>query len=380
MLEVRNLAKEFAIEKNKKFKALNNVSITVAEGTLFTLLGPSGCGKSTLLRAIAGLEDPDQGVITLKDKDLFNSARNVNISANKRHIGMVFQSYAIWPHMTVFENVAFPLKVPGSGYSKAQITQEVERALAIVQLENFAGRQSTKLSGGQQQRLALARAIVIKPQLLLLDEPLSNLDAKLRESLRFELKKLQRELRITTIYVTHDQNEALALSDVIAVMKDGEIQQIGSPREIYNQPCSSFVADFVGAANFLDGVVESVDPSGSVKVITRIGPLICQANKIYQKSDSVYISFRPEDIVIHADSTTRSGFNTFGGKVILSLFSGDYSELRINVKEYRMRVKVAGDRMIQRGEEVAFTINSRKTMIVEKRAEETRKVFAQAMA
>ncbi len=379
MLEVRNLSKEFSIEKNKKFRALNNVSITVEEGTIFTLLGPSGCGKSTLLRAIAGLEDPEQGAITLKDKDLFNSAHNVNISANKRHIGMVFQSYAIWPHMTVFENVAFPLKVPGSGYSKAQIMQEVERALAIVQLENFAGRQSTKLSGGQQQRLALARAIVIKPQLLLLDEPLSNLDAKLRESLRFELKKLQRELRITTIYVTHDQNEALALSDVIAVMKDGEIQQIGSPREIYNQPCSSFVADFVGAANFLDGVVESVDPSGSVKVITQIGPLICQANKIYQKFDSVLISFRPEDIVIHADSTTHSGFNTFGGKVILSLFSGDYSELRINVKEHRLRVKVAGDRVIQRGEEVELTINSKKTMIVEKRAEETRKAFAPAM-
>ncbi len=379
MLKVKNLSKEFSIEKNKKFKALDNVSITVEEGIFFTLLGPSGCGKTTLLRTIAGLEDPGQGVITLKDQDLFNSARNVNISASKRHIGMVFQSYAIWPHMTVFENVAFPLKVPGSSYSKAQITQEVERTLAIVQLENFAGRQSTKLSGGQQQRLALARAIVIKPQLLLLDEPLSNLDAKLRENLRFELKKLQRELGITTIYVTHDQNEALALSDVIAVMNDGEIQQVGSPREIYTQPGSSFVADFVGTANFLNGVVDSVDPSGSVKVMTEIGPFICQANKIYQPSDLVLISFRPEDIVVHAESTAPPGVNTFAGKVTASVFSGDHSELRINVKEHGLRVKVAGDRVMQSGDKVELTINPKKTMIVEKRAEETRKELAQAL-
>jgi iron(III) transport system ATP-binding protein len=369
MLEVTNLSKEFSIEKSRKFQALNNVSISVEKGSIFTLLGPSGCGKSTLLRSIAGLEDPDQGTITLENRDLFNSARNLNISANKRHIGMVFQSYAIWPHMTVFENVAFPLKVPGSSYSKAQIMWEVERALAIVQLENFAGRQSTKLSGGQQQRLALARAIVIKPQLLLLDEPLSNLDAKLRESLRFELKKLQRELGITTIYVTHDQNEALALSDMIAVMKDGEIQQIGTPREIYNQPCSSFVADFVGTANFMDGIVDDIDPSGSIRVMSGIGPLICQANKIYRKSDSVLISFRPEDIVVHDGSTTRSSVNTFRGKVTAAVFSGDYSELRISVQEHLLRVKVAGDREIQKGQEIEFTINPRKTMIVEKRAE-----------
>jgi iron(III) transport system ATP-binding protein len=356
------------------------VAITVEEGTIFTLLGPSGCGKSTLLRTIAGLEDPDQGAITLKGKDLFNSAQNVNISANKRHIGMVFQSYAIWPHMTVFENVAFPLRVPGNNYSKAHIMQEVERALAIVQLENFAGRQSTKLSGGQQQRLALARAIVIKPKLLLLDEPLSNLDAKLRESLRFELKKLQRELGITTIYVTHDQNEALALSDVIAVMKDGEIQQVGSPREIYNQPCSSFVADFVGTANFLDGVVDSADPSGGIRVMTEIGPLLCQSNKTYQKSDLVLISFRPEDILVHVDSEVPSGPNTFDGKVAASVFSGDYSELRINVKDRVLRVKVAGDRVILKGTEIKLAINSRKTMIVEKRAEQSHQAFAQAMA
>lgn len=380
MLTVRNLLKEFSIERNRKFAALNNVSITVEEGSIFTLLGPSGCGKSTLLRSIAGLEDPDQGSIRLKDRDLFDSARSVNVSANKRHIGMVFQSYAIWPHMTVFENVAFPLKVPGSKFSKEEIAREVERSLAIVQLENFAGRQSTKLSGGQQQRLALARAIVTKPQLLLLDEPLSNLDAKLRESLRFELKKLQRELGITTIYVTHDQNEALALSDVIAVMKDGEIQQIGTPREIYNQPGSSFVADFIGSANFLNGVVDSVDPSGTAKVITEIGPLVCQADKMYQKSDAVLISFRPEDVVIHTEAASLSATNTFDGKITASVFSGDYSEVRVNVKEHRLRVKVAGDRVLKRGDQVALTISAKKTRIVEKRQEEKAEVLVPALS
>jgi iron(III) transport system ATP-binding protein len=376
MLEVKNLLKEFTIEANRKFTALNNVSITVEEGTIFTLLGPSGCGKSTLLRSIAGLEEPDQGVISLKNRDLFNSASKINIPANKRQIGMVFQSYAIWPHMTVFENVAFPLQVPGSRYSREEIKREVERALAIVQLEKFAGRQSTKLSGGQQQRLALARAIVTKPQLLLLDEPLSNLDAKLRESLRFELKRLQRELGITTIYVTHDQNEALALSDVIAVMKDGEIQQIGSPREIYNQPSSSFVADFVGTANFLNGVVDGIAPCGSVKVITEIGPILCQPNKTYQKSDPVLISFRPEDTAIHSEPGGDSGSNTFAGKVTAAVFSGDFSEIRVSVKERGLRVKVAGDRLFQMGDAVELTINAKKTLIVEKRKQESIQALA----
>jgi iron(III) transport system ATP-binding protein len=380
MLEVRNLSKQFAIEKSRTFAALEKVSISVGEGSIFTLLGPSGCGKSTLLRSIAGLEEPDAGAILLKNTPLFDSERRISVPANKRRIGMVFQSYAIWPHMTVFENVAFPLRVPGSRYSKADIDREVERSLAIVQLDTFAGRQSTKLSGGQQQRLALARAIVTKPQLLLLDEPLSNLDAKLRESLRFELKKLQRELGITTIYVTHDQNEALALSDVIAVMKDGEIQQVGTPREIYNQPRSSFVADFIGTANFLDGIIESIEPAGSVRVMTELGPIMCRTGKSFQRNDPVLISFRPEDVVIHDDGLAHTGANTFGGKVTASIFSGDYSEVRVSVMEHRLRIKVAGDRMIQRGDDITLTINPKKTLVVEKRAAQQAKTLAAAGA
>ena len=371
ILEVLNLSKEFKIGKKSTIKVLDNVTITVEEGNIFTLLGPSGCGKSTLLRSIAGLEEPDQGIIRLKGQDLFNSEANVNKAANKRNIGMVFQSYAIWPHMTVFENVAFPLKGPGRKYTKTEIEREVEFSLAFVQLEKFADRQSTMLSGGQQQRLALARAIVTKPQFLLLDEPLSNLDAKLRESLRFELKKMQRELGITTIYVTHDQNEALALSDVIAVMKNGEVQQIGSPREIYYQPKSRFVADFIGTTNFFEGVIENIDPTGWVRVKTDIGPILCKANEKYRQNDQVWISFRPEDVTLYdVDGTENEGLNTYIGKVTISIFSGDYSEAKLNVRNLKLSVKVYGDRIIRRGDEVKLTINPEKVLIVEKRNEE----------
>src|SRR3982751_6291243 len=261
MLEVRNLIKSFDGSRGSDTRvfAVNDVSFDVEDGELFTLLGPSGCGKTTTLRCIAGLEMPDQGEIAIDGRTLFSSERHVRVPANERGLGMVFQSYAIWPHMNVFKNVAFPLQVlprkqrPG----KRDRTERVERALKVVQLDHLAGRQATDLSGGQQQRLALARALVLEPPLLLLDEPLSNLDAKLREEMRFELKRLQRELGITGIYVTHDQVEALAMSNRVAVMRDGQIQQIDAPRVIYEQPASRFVADFIGTSNFIDGTIES---------------------------------------------------------------------------------------------------------------------------
>ena len=246
MLRIDSLVKSFAGERKKRGAkavgadavgtrvfAVNDVTFDVPDGELFTLLGPSGCGKTTTLRSIAGLEAPDSGEIALSDRVLFSRATTgrvrTNVPANARGLGMVFQSYAIWPHMTVFDNVAFPLQVkkrterPG----KKEIEDRVLRVLETMELANLADRQATKLSGGQQQRLALARALVIEPPLLLLDEPLSNLDAKLRESLRYELKRLQRDLGITSVYVTHDQIEALALSTTIAVMQDGNVMQLG---------------------------------------------------------------------------------------------------------------------------------------------------------
>src|SRR5438874_3555328 len=277
MLEVRNLAKSFSAGKREargRVLAVDDVSFDVAAGELFTLLGPSGCGKTTTLRSIAGLEVPDDGEISVAGRVFFSSSTRIQLPANERGLGMVFQSYAIWPHMNVQKNVAFPLEVlpRKKRPSRSEIRQRVERALAVVKLDHLASRQATDLSGGQQQRLALARALVMEPPLLLLDEPLSNLDAKLRENMRFELKRLQRELGITGVYVTHDQVEALAMSNRVAVMREGKLEQVGHPRDVYERPQSRFVADFIGTSNFIDGVVEAVE-GGQFRIKTDDGVL-----------------------------------------------------------------------------------------------------------
>src|SRR5256714_4092946 len=259
MLTVEGLFTEYPNDRGDIVRAAQDVSFTVEEGRLFTLLGPSGCGKTTTLRSIAGLERPRAGEISVNGRVVFSSSSGVFVAPNRRGFGMVFQSYAIWPHMTVFENAAFPLEVGNRKYTRKQVRENVMRVLTAVQLDELADREATRLSGGQQQRLALARALVMEPQLLLLDEPLSNLDAKLRERMRFELKRLQRELRITTVYVTHDQSEALALSHSIAVMNAGRIQQVGTPREFYERPGSQFVADFAGTTTLLEAILSAAD-------------------------------------------------------------------------------------------------------------------------
>ena len=278
-------------------KAAQDVSFDVPDGELFTLLGPSGCGKTTTLRSIAGLERPQRGEIELDGRVVFSSAKGVFVAPNKRNFGMVFQSYAIWPHMNVFKNVAFPLEVRKPRPPQREIQEKVMRVLSVVQLAELAERDATKLSGGQQQRLALARALVMEPQLLLLDEPLSNLDAKLREKMRFELKRMQRDLGLTTIYVTHDQSEALALSHEIAVMNEGRIVQIGSPRDIYERPRNKFVADFVGNTNFIDGTMLSTAAgNGRCRVATPIGELNVQCVETLAQGAPVVVSVRPEDV------------------------------------------------------------------------------------
>src|SRR6266852_2787889 len=245
MLRVDGLYTEYPNERGEIVKAAQDVTFTVPEGKLFTLLGPSGCGKTTTLRSIAGLERPRVGEIAVNERVVYSSSKGIFVMPNRRGFGMVFQSYAIWPHMTVFQNAAFPLEVAEKRKSRQEIRDKVVRVLGAVQLDHLADREATKLSGGQQQRLALARALVMEPALLLLDEPLSNLDAKLRERMRFELKRIQREIGITCIYVTHDQVEALAMSNEVAVMRDGKVEQVGKPREIYEAPMTRFVADFI---------------------------------------------------------------------------------------------------------------------------------------
>ncbi len=231
--------------------AVGPVSFTVMPGQQVTLLGPSGCGKTTTLRAIAGLERPSAGVIRISGQTMYSSADGINVPAEKRGLSMVFQSYAIWPHMTVFENVAYGLRVRRR--PRAEIQQKVREALELVQMGAYADRHASQLSGGQQQRVALARACAFSPSVLLFDEPLSNLDAKLRGDMRIELRELQHRLGVTSVYVTHDLEEALAMSDQIVVMRAGHIEQNGSPSEIYNYPRTAFVADFVGSANLIEG-------------------------------------------------------------------------------------------------------------------------------
>ena len=284
MLKVKSLYTEYASDNGTVVKAAQDVSFEVPEGKLFTLLGPSGCGKTTTLRSIAGLERPTSGDIEVSGRAVYSSSRGIFVAPNKRNFGMVFQSYAIWPHMNVFQNVAFPLEV--RKIDSKQMRERVMRVLTAVQLDHLVEREATKLSGGQQQRLALARALVMEPQLLLLDEPLSNLDAKLRDRMRTELKRLQRELNLTTVYVTHDQSEALALSHEIAVMNEGFVVQVGTPRQIYETPTNQFVADFVGSTNFIGGTVTSLD-GGSCVVSSAVGEIKAHAGEGVTKNNTV---------------------------------------------------------------------------------------------
>ncbi|MEW2545545.1 ABC transporter ATP-binding protein [Streptomyces sp. NPDC047002] len=320
--------------------AVGGVSFTVEDGELFTLLGPSGCGKTTTLRSVAGLERPDGGTIALSERVLFDSARGINVPANRRELGMVFQSYAIWPHMTVAKNVSFPLDILPSSRRppRDEIDRRVRRMLEVTELGAYTDRSATKLSGGQQQRLALARALVIQPEVMLLDEPLSNLDAKLRESMRFELKRLQTELGLTAIYVTHDQSEALVMSSRIAVMNEGRVEQIGTPDEIYGRPATRFVAEFIGTSNFVRGTVASVD-GDAVAVDTPEGRLLCSgAAAAPAVGAEVLLSIRPEAVSLARDPHPGA-VNQWAGEVLNRAFMGDAVDhvVRVGAQEIRIR-------------------------------------------
>ena len=330
MLKVKSLYTEYASDNGTVVKAAQDVSFEVPEGKLFTLLGPSGCGKTTTLRSIAGLERPTSGEIEVSGRAVYSSSRGIFVAPNKRNFGMVFQSYAIWPHMNVFQNVAFPLEV--RKVDKRQMRDRVMRVLNAVQLDHLVDREATKLSGGQQQRLALARALVMEPQLLLLDEPLSNLDAKLRDRMRTELKRLQRELNLTTIYVTHDQSEALALSHEIAVMSDGFIKQVGTPRQIYETPNSQFVADFVGTTNFIGGTVTAVESGGRCLVSSPVGEIRAHAAEGVVKNSTVIVSVRPEDVELSEQSPAAAdGETIIRATVHHKDFLGEYLDFQVKV-------------------------------------------------
>jgi iron(III) transport system ATP-binding protein len=306
MIEVSGLTKLYG---KQVLKAIDNVNFTVEAGSFFTLLGPSGCGKTTTMRCIAGLIRPEAGRIRFGATTVYDASAGVCLPTAKRPIGMVFQSYAIWPHMTLFDNVAYPLRVKRA--SRGEVTRRVTEALEKVGLGGLGARPAPMLSGGQQQRAALARAIVAEPEILILDEPLSNLDAGMRVQMRTELKRLQQTLGVTTVYVTHDQEEALAMSDTIAVMRNGALIQMGKPEEIYDSPRSQFVASFIGQTNMIAGAAGRAIPGGEVGTVeSEVGPLQGRNPAGEAVSGPVCLSVRPEGVTLGAADT--SGSDTSG--------------------------------------------------------------------
>ncbi len=341
MLVVTDLRKSFTTDRGG-VRAVQGVSFTVEPGRFYTLLGPSGCGKTTTLRCIAGLERPEAGTITLEGGEL--SGASGFVPTHQRDIGMVFQSYAIWPHMSVFENVAFPLRVGDKQPPRGDLRRMVMEVLALVGLEGLEDRPAPQLSGGQQQRLALARALVRRPKLLLLDEPLSNLDAKLRERMRVELRELQRRLGITTVYVTHDQGEALFLSHRIAVMQNGEIVQEGAPRDLYGGPASGFVADFVGDATFLAGQATE----GGIQALGAV--VRCRLGDGLRAGEQGLLVLRPEDIVVRAQASGRP--NEFAGILRTAAFLGDHLDCFVEINEVLIRAKTHPSTTLRREQRV----------------------------
>lgn len=352
MIQITNLSKEFAGDHGP-VKVLDNIELNVPEGSLFTLLGPSGCGKTTTLRSVAGLEKPTGGEIRLNRQTVYSSSTGIWIPTERRQVGMVFQSYAIWPHMTVIENVVYPLEAKRVG--SAERARRAKEILEKVGLAELADRPATRLSGGQQQRVALARALVARPQVLLFDEPLSNLDAKLREQLRIEIVSLQKEFGITSLYVTHDQEEALAISDQIAIMRDGEILEIGDALTLYETPVHRFSASFLGLANFIDGRIVSAT-ADIVEVGTAIGAFKCRNPHRLAVGAECHLFFRPESVSVEGpDSAVQ--VNRMQALVQSRMYLGHTVDLRFKVGACVIRAKVAPGHIPELGSNAFISID-----------------------
>lgn len=341
--------------------ALTDLSIEIQQGEFFTLLGPSGCGKTTTLQSIAGLEHPTTGRITMNGRTVFCSETQTVVPSNKRKLGMVFQSYAIWPHMTVFENVAFPLVHGHGGCARSEVKAKVMNALERVGLHQFADRPAPYLSGGQQQRVALARSLVNEPTIMLLDEPLSNLDAKLRDSMRVELRDLVKSLGTTTIYVTHDQTEALSMSDRIALLNKGRLEQLGTPDEIYNTPKTAFAAEFVGRSNIIPGKV--VDVTGDVcSVLLEFGIVVCPRSIPVSRGDAVSLMVRPHGIRL--DAVEKDAVNVFPGTIRQISFIGEFLDMQVAVGQTSLRVFASSYQHHQVGEQVSVQLPVERCVIL----------------
>ena len=351
-IRIKGLTRNYYSE-GKQIKALDHVDLIIPANKIFTLLGPSGCGKTTLLRCIVGLETPDGGEIYIGDELVWSSEKNIFVPPENRGLGMVFQTYAIWPHMNVFDNVAYPLQTNKT--PKDKIRQQVAKALKFVQLDGFENRPATKLSGGQQQRVALARALVAEPKVILFDEPLSNLDAKLREETRKELRSFLTELKITAIYVTHDRIEALALSDLIAVMRAGKIIEIGDPKKIYFNSDDKFVADFIGRANLIKGKVEKLEGAHAV-FASEIGSIVAlNSHKIPVGQDAM-LCVRPEFIKL-APEQSAAGQNIFNGQMESLIFIGEAYEGEIRIGDTLLTTTIEPTENIVEGDHISISFD-----------------------
>ena len=350
-VRLEHIVKEYESPDKSVFRAVDDINVVINPGEFVTLLGPSGCGKTTTLRMVAGFEVPTSGEIFLGDEKINK------LTPDKRDTAMVFQSYALFPHYNVFNNISYGLRL--QKLSSAEISQKVAAIIELVGLTGLEKRYPNEISGGQQQRVALARALVMEPGVMLFDEPLSNLDAKLRVSMRTEIRKIQRRLGVTSMYVTHDQSEAMALSDRIIIMNGGRIEQIGSPEEIYQKPASEFVADFIGRANFMKGVVKDIDAKGVL--IELYGSVLrVQGSRLYAVGDEVTVVVRPESITVGVDGH-------FEGDVVMSTFMGAHQEYFVQLGDVTLDVEQlnpAGSVKFKEGEKVCVHMNEESMYIV----------------
>ncbi len=356
VVRIRNLEKRFQRGDGSIVRAIDGVDLDVMPGDFIVLLGPSGCGKTTLLRTIAGLERPDRGTIEIHGALNFSAEDNLEISPERRRLSMIFQSYALWPHMTAFQNIAYPLesqrkKRPG----KKEIAERVRRVLELVGIPELEGQYPNQMSGGQQQRVALARALVNGDDLVLFDEPLSNVDAKVREQLRVELVTMQRELGFSAIFVTHDQVEAMELAHQIAVMREGQVAQLAPPREVYERPTTRYVANFIGTSNELSGTIEEVLSDDGARVATSLGDVSGVAGvEGLQAGDEVAVLWRPERCAVSREEP--AGPNRWPATVKASMFVGSHTEVLLDVDGTPFRTWSPEATLFETGEEVWVTV------------------------